>query len=275
MNLPDNISEAEVQKIYQKEGRALFDYFQKYFGDPASTARKCINRHFSEIAKEQYRNRTLQQERMNSAWRYQFIAKDAAIASKRFESVSELGLYQADFNIVIRYKKNKSKLAIYVSVKNRSDTVGGQDMPKAIIALEDDAKLDKNRDSPYLCVFGITMERGLRLIRKNQKSGVPHSINTELWLSDYFWPFFTNMSYEDMMRTVLEILLTGAVGEVSGGEMPQELLDSFETCCREHKLLDKKGKFNDPFKLVELFCRKKNAPKPKQTTSKMHNKANE
>lgn len=258
LNLPDEVSEEMVQKIYQREGHKLFDYFRHYFGDPASTAHQCLHRHCHDVAKEQFRNRTLQKERMNSAWRYQYIAKDAAIASKRFESVSDLGLSEADFNAVIKYRHTDSKLAIYVSIKNRSNTMGGQDWPKAIEALENEARYDKNLDSDYVCVFGITMERGQRVVRRRQKTGQPYSFNTELWFSDFFWPFFSNYSYEDIVKAVLEVLLAVRAEEMSEGvEIPQELLESFEACCKEHGLIDKRGRFNNVFKLVELFCRKK------------------
>lgn len=255
LNLPDDASEEEVKRTYKKEGRELFKYFVRYCSDPASTAHQCLRRKCSEVAKEQFRNRTLQKERMNSAWRYQYIAKDTASASKRFGNVSDIGLREADFNVVIRYKYSKSKLAIYVSVKNRSNTMGGQDWPKAIAALEREAHLDKNRDGDYICVFGMTMERGIRTIRHNQKTGNPYSINTELWFSDYFWPFFSNYSYEEIAKFVLEVLIALEEQKTSGAEeVPQELLDSFEECCREYDLLDKEGRFEDAFKLVELFC---------------------
>src|SRR4030042_3650237 len=136
LNLPENASTEEVTKTYTKEGYELFRYFVKYCGDAAATALQCTGRTCSEIAREQFRNRTLQKERMNSAWRYQYIAKDAAAASKRFDTVSDIGLAEADFNVVIKYKKGKTKLTVYVSVKNRSNTMGGQDWPKAITALE-------------------------------------------------------------------------------------------------------------------------------------------
>jgi len=255
LDLPEEEDEDTVRRVYKKEGQALFKYFQKYCGDPATTAYQCLDRHFSDVAQEQFRNRTLQQERMNSAWMYQFIAKDTAIMTKRFESVSDIGLREADFNVVIRYAKSESKLVIYVSVKNRSNTMGGQDWPKAIEALENEALNDRNRDTEYICVFGFSIERGLRGMRGN-KRGVPYSTNTELWYSDFFWPFFTNLSYEEIAKAVLEVFLhTKDIEKYRSIEFPQELLGSFEACCREHDLIDDKGFFNDPFRLVELFCR--------------------
>lgn len=257
LHLPEDASEEEVIRTYKKEGWELFKYFIKYCGDPASTAHQCLGRKCSEVAKEQFRNRTDQKERMNSAWRYQYIAKDAASVSRRFESISDIGLSEADFNVIVRYANKKSKLAIYVSVKNRSNTMGGQDWPKAIAAIEREAMLDKNRDGDYLCVFGITMEHGLRSIRRNQKTGNAYSINTELWFSDFFWPFFSNYSYEEIAKLVLEVLLaTRRLAISHANKVPQELVDSFENYCRRYDLLDDKGRFNDAFKLVELFCRK-------------------
>ncbi|MBN1412639.1 MAG: hypothetical protein JW969_17460 [Spirochaetales bacterium] len=256
LNLSDDATEEDVAETYKKAGWELFKYFIKYYGDPAYTAYQCLNRKCDDVAKEQFRNRTLQKERMNSAWTYQYIAKETASASQRFDSVSDIGLAEADFNVVIKYKRLKSKLSIYVSVKNRSNTMGGQDWPKAIAALEKEAQLDRNRVGDYICVFGISIERGQRTIRKNQKTGSAYSINTELWFSDFFWPFFSNYSYEEIAKLVLEVLIATEKRESDSDEVPQELLYSFHECCREAGLLDENGCFNDAYKLVELFCRK-------------------
>ena len=158
LNIPEEIADEDLQTLYKKEGKELFKYFVKYCGDPASTAYDCLGRHYSEIAKEQFRNRTLQKERMNSGWRYQYIAYNTAITTKRFYSVSDAGKNEADFNAVID-TNTTNKLNIFVSVKNRTNTMGGQDWPKAIRALEDVAKNDRNKYGSYICVFGIAMEK--------------------------------------------------------------------------------------------------------------------
>ena len=256
LNIKDNISETEINKIYKKEGKALFRYFIKYCGDPASTAFDCINQHYTKIAKEQFRNRTIQKERMNSGWRYQFIAKDAAILTGRFDSISDIGASEADFNATILELKTERPINIYVSVKNRTNTMGGQDWPKAIRAMEAMAINDKNRTGPYLCVFGIAMDKGLRTIRNEGKTGMPYSINTEVWLSDFFWPFFTNCSYDRIIKAVLKVLIKeGGVSSIDV-EIPNDLFSSFGEECNAYGLLDKKGNFNDPEKLVDLFCGK-------------------
>lgn len=268
LNLPDHASDAEVQAIYAREGWELFRYFKKYCGDPASTAHQCLNRSCGDVAQEQFRNRTLQKERMNTAWRYQYIAKDTALASKRFRDVSDRGLTEADFVVVVEYTdkgNSPAELTIYVSVKNRSNTMGGQDWPKAIAALEQEAVHDKNRDGYYLCVFGIAIERGERYIKRRQKDKQVYSANTEVWLSDYFWPFFTNHTYQDIVNAVLKILLETqkpvAPDEV---EIPPELLESFGECCRAYGLLDEQGYFNDAFKLAAFFCMRKQMKRPKK-----------
>lgn len=66
---------------------------------------------------------------MNSGWRYQFIAKDAAIITQRFDSISDIGASEADFNATVVEIKTNRPINFYVSVKNRTNTLGGQDWP--------------------------------------------------------------------------------------------------------------------------------------------------
>ena len=132
------------------------------------------------------------------------------------------------------------------------------DWPKAIQALENLAQNDKNRKGPYCCVFGIAMDRGARYIKREQKTKRAHSVNTEVWLSDFFWPFFSNYSYEEIMTAVLDVLIetdqpTKFAVQI---EVPQKLLDAFGNACRQEGLLGKDGKFNDPYRLVKFFCQK-------------------
>lgn len=258
LNIPEGADQAEIEKIYRREGRNLLKYFRKYCGDPAATAHQVYHKTYREVGIEQFRNRTLQKERMNSGWRYQFLATQCAQTSGRFESVSDIGNAECDFNAVIRFQDDAAgRLTLYVSVKNRSNTMGGQDWPKAIQALETFAKSDKNRTGPYICVFGIAMERGDRSIRKQNTSGNPYSVNTEVWLSDYFWPFFANYSYEEIMKAVLDVLMESSEMDVltTQVEVPAQLLDAFGEACREYGLIDEYGVFNDPYHLVEFFCR--------------------
>jgi hypothetical protein len=124
--VPPEASEEEILQIYVAEGRKLFKYFKKYVGDPAATAHQMHNKHYAEVGREQFRNRTLQKERMNSGWRYQFLALDCAQKSKRFKGISDIGAAEGDFNAVIEFRNSKHPpLSLYVSVKNRSNTLGG------------------------------------------------------------------------------------------------------------------------------------------------------
>lgn len=261
LSIPSEATSGEIKKIYKEEGVRLFKYFKKYCGDPASTAHQIYNMNCRKVGEEQFRNQTLQKHRMNSGWRYQFLAYDCALNSRRFASVSDLGSEEADFIAAIKFVKEiKGHLNLYVSVKNRGNTVGGQDMPKAIHALEHVAKNDKNRSGPYCCVFGIAMDSGKRNIKHKQKTGIPYSINTEIWYSDFFWPFFANYSYEEIMTLVLEVLsATGRPRSVlpTQLEAPSELLDSFAECCQKEGLLDESGNFNDALRLVKFFCNRK------------------
>jgi len=256
LSIPEKADPELIRGIYKKEGKALFRYFKKYCGDPASTAHQLKGQYYKDVGREQFRNRTLQKERMNSGWRYQYLALNCAQESRRFRGVSDIGAAEGDFNAVISFTDKKhDHLSLYVSVKNRSNTMGGQDWPKAISALETVAKNDKNRVGPYCCVFGIAMDRGLRYIKIERGTNKPHSVNTEIWLSDFFWPFFANCSYEEIMTTVLTVLM-----EISSPDklsvhldIPDELLESFGRECRRRELFVTSrlgafvGKFSDTF----------------------------
>jgi len=259
LDIPEKATDDEAKQIYFKEGRALFDYFKKYCGDPATTAYECCGRNFNKVAAEQFFNRALQKGRMNSGWRYQRIAFQCAQSSKRFKTVSDIGSMEADFTVTIESVRgaNPPIVNIYISVKNRTNTLGGQDWPKAISALEEVAKNDKNRSGPYLCVFGIAMDRGQRTIKRNGKTKQPHSINTEVWLSDFFWPFFSNYTYEEIMLAVYELISEQGLQKENrtiGIAPPTELVESFGEQCKQFGLVDDSGNFNDPKKLVNFFC---------------------
>lgn len=241
----------------KKAGKKLFVYFKKYCGDPASTAHQVFQKHYRDVAIEQFRNLTVQKGRMNSGWRYQFLLLDCAIQSERFRTISDIGTAEADFNAVIDFfDSSRNPLHLYVSVKNRKNTMGGQDWPKAILALENVAKADKNRTGPYCCIFGIAMDKGQRYIKVKQKTKQPHSFNTELWLSDFLWPFFANYTYEEIMTFVLNTLLDSVETEQLSTqvEIPEEILETFGKFCRKAGLTDNQGYFNNPHKLVKFFC---------------------
>jgi hypothetical protein len=73
LSIPANATMDELDQIYERKGRELFKYFKKYVGDPASSAHQIYGKHYRVVGMEQFRNRTLQKERMNSGWRYQYL----------------------------------------------------------------------------------------------------------------------------------------------------------------------------------------------------------
>lgn len=253
-----DMSDEDMDSIYEAAGKDLFAYFKKYPGDPASSAFQIRNKHYSEVAVDQFRNRMVQKGRMNSGWRYQYLAVVCARESRRFRSVSDIGAAEADFNAVIDFVTGGASLSLYVSVKNRRNTMGGQDWPKAIHALEQVAATDKNRPGPYCCVFGIAMDKGYRYIKREQKTKRTHSDNTEVWLSDFFWPFFANYTYEDVMLHVLDVLIDTQHEEAltSEIELPMLVIESFGEACKAAGLIDGDGLFDDPKRVVQFFVGK-------------------
>lgn len=257
LSISADATSEELTRIYEREGKKLFSYFQKYCGDPAATAHQIYGKTYQEVGSEQFRNRTLQKERMNSGWRYQFLVFGCVKESRRFSAVSDIGAAEGDFNVVIDFlDKERYPLSLYASVKNRSNTMGGQDWLKAIQTLETYARNDKNRRGPYCCVFGIAMDRGTRYIKIEQKTKRPHSVNTEVWLSDYFWPFFANYSYEEVMTAVLDVLIEACSPNelASQVNIPDALIESFGQQCAKAGLIDQDGTFHDSHRLVKFFC---------------------
>lgn len=253
LSISKEASDDEKAVAYRKMGIDLFKYFRHYSSDPASTAFQLHGQNCREVALQQFRNKALQKERMNAGWRYQYLAIDCAQRTRRFVSVSELGLTEADFNAVVEITKTKKPLSLYVSVKNRANTIGGPDWPNAIQALENLAVTDRNRHGPYICVFAFVIESGGRSVKRTKDRSL-RSPNTELWASDFFWPFFANYTYEQIMQTVLQVLMTNPQAEKASPEVPQEIIDTFEENCKRAGLVDERGIFNDPATLVKFFC---------------------
>ncbi|MDX2162188.1 MAG: hypothetical protein SF162_12755 [bacterium] len=256
LDMPLEATDEQLNQRYGREGRKLLEYFKQYAVDPAATAYQVQGQHYREVGVDLFRRRMLQKERMNAGWRYQYLTLYCARESKRFRSVSDLGSQEGDFNAVIEFVNYTERhLNLFVSVKNRRNTIGGQDFPKAARALESLAANDKNRRGPYLCVFGIAMDRGGRQIRRDSQ-GREHSLNTEVWLSDYFWPFFTNYSYEEIMLLVLEVLEGESQNEnlPTQADVPEGVLQSFGQACFAANLTDDTGIFISARQIIRFIC---------------------
>jgi hypothetical protein len=258
LEIPPDLTPEEMEDFYRQEGRNLFEYFHDYPVDPAATAHDYYRKSYRDVGLDLFRNRAVQKGRMNSGWRYQLLARDCAKNSGRFDEVAGFGNAKGDFIAKIQFAEMSQKpLHIYISVKNRSDTLGGQDWPNSIAALETYAKSDNShQDGPYICVFGIAMDRGIRRIPRSRDKKA-HSENTEIWLSDFFWPFFSAHSYEEIMTAVLDVLVdANETPEAlpTQADVPEKILYSFGAECRSAELIDDSGVFNDPFRLVRFFC---------------------
>lgn len=256
LSIPSDEPPHKTAQRYRREGRKLLEYLKKYCVDPAVTAYDMQGKGVYAVGEDLFRRRILQKERMNAGWRYQYLTLYCARETNRFESVSDIGSIEADFNATVPFVGDPHQhLNLFVSVKNRRNTIGGQDFPKAMRALEGVANRDKNRRGPYLCVFGIAMDGGTRQIRRD-RDGRDYSVNTEIWLSDYFWPFFTNYTYEELMILVLEVLeeLSEGGGLATQLEVPQEILQAFAEACAEERLIDGEGRFVNARTLVRFIC---------------------
>ncbi len=259
ITIPSDMSPEEEERFFRREAKKLFDYFHAYPVDPAATSHECTRRHYRDVGLELFRNRAIQKGRMNSGWRYQLLARECAKASGRFEETAGFGFSRGDFVAKIGFKKPiHEKFHIYVSVKNRRNTIGGQDWPNSIQALETAARADnRQQDGPYICIFGIAIDRGQRYIPKSLTTKKAYSENTEVWLSDFFWPFFSAYSYTEIMTAMLEVLIEADSNQEelpTQVQAPEQLLEAFGEQCRVAGLVDENGVFSDPIKLVRFFC---------------------
>ncbi len=65
---------------------------------------------------------------------------------------------------------------------------------------------------------------------------------------------FSNYSYEEIVRAVLEVLIETQRPDSLDIDIPQDLIEAFGSRCREFDLLDEQGRFNNAYKLIDLFC---------------------
>lgn len=259
IQIPADMSPKQEEAFFLEERMKLFKYFHDYPVDPAATAYEYTGRHYKDVGLELFRNRAIQKGRMNSGWRYQILARECAKASGRFEETAGFGFSKGDFVVKISFKdESRKKLHIYVSVKNRRNTIGGQDWPNSIQALEAAARADnRQQDGPYICVFGIAIDRGQRAIPKSASTKKAYSENTEIWLSDFFWPFFSSYSYTEIMTAMLETLIEAESNPdalPTQLQAPAQLLESFGFHCTSEGLTNTDGIFNDSIRLVKFFC---------------------
>lgn len=68
--------------------------------------------------------------------------------------------------------------------------------------------------------------------------------------------FLSNCSYEKVIKAVLKVLLEeGGISSLDI-KIPDELIESFGDECKSYELLNEQGNFDNPERLVDLFCGK-------------------
>jgi hypothetical protein len=68
--------------------------------------------------------------------------------------------------------------------------------------------------------------------------------------------FFTNLSYDEIVKAVLAVLLAVGEKQATNLQIPEKLIAAFGENCRLYQLVDEKGHFHDPYRLVDFFCGK-------------------
>ncbi len=144
----------------------------------------------------------MQRQRMKIGNFYQYLLIELMRAAQKSGKSNIIaafdGTREGDAVADIKTPGFDKNLRLYISVKKSSDTVGGQDVPGVISRLESVALEEKNLTSPYLCVMAIaTPPRGrqvpfekARSIKYSQR-GDPYSLNCEMWLPNFLFPYIT------------------------------------------------------------------------------------
>jgi hypothetical protein len=157
----------------------------------------------------------MQRNRMLIGQFYQYLILELIrAASKTPDTIfinANDGKREGDVETDIRSKG--VEIRIYISVKKSSDTVGGQDLGAAIKRLEQVAKDDQNRNSPYLCAIAIANPmkgkvgsfESSRQIKYNS-TGNPYSWNCELWDPGFIFPFVAGRSASYVYKEAAKII---------------------------------------------------------------------
>lgn len=151
----------------------------------------------------------MQRHRMKLGSFYQFLLEELiTIASDQVDSPFMVnatgGPREGDVIAYMEPDSFKKGLKLYISVKKSGDTIGGQDKAGAVRRLEQVAKEDQSRTSPYLCVFAIMTPKGKvakykadrKMLRDNKKRLVSNF--SEDWGPGFVYPFVTGRSAYDI-----------------------------------------------------------------------------
>jgi hypothetical protein len=151
----------------------------------------------------------MQRHRMKLGSFYQFLLQELiTMASDEVDSPfmedATGGPREGDVIAYMEPDSFEKGLKLYISVKKSGDTIGGQDKAGAVRRLEQVAKEDQSRTSPYLCVFAIMTPKGrVRNYKDDRKrlkdnKGRYVSDYSEDWGPGFVYPFVTGHSAYDV-----------------------------------------------------------------------------
>jgi hypothetical protein len=157
----------------------------------------------------------MQRQRMKIGNFYQYLLIELMRSTKKAgtSNIKDVfdGLREGDALADIVTPTFTKGLRLYISVKKSVDTVGGQDFEGAVKRLEAIAKADKNLTSPYLCVIAIaTGSKGEGRSVRCKQGGMPYSMNCEVWMPDFIYPYITGLTpltiYKEALKKVGDCL---------------------------------------------------------------------
>lgn len=243
LEITDNMSAAEKSSIYKEAAKSLFKYFKR--PDPAGIANYLHGKNYVEVANEFIKKRKTHLESMNAGWRYQYLFVECAHASERFKSVSDLSTADSDVNIIAKTTKDEN-INLYISIKNRKDTISGGSGKGVLKKLEDLALQDKNRIGAYCCIIAL----GIQTMKHRGRT--THSANIEYWPANFFWPFISGYTYEEIMNMVTARLSTIKKIDL---KVPVEIIEEFGELCAKNKIVNSQGNFDSKEAIIKWLCK--------------------
>lgn len=241
VDIPDGADAETIKSLYAKAGKSLFDYFRR--PDPVYMASSLVGRHYSEVAEEFFYKRNTHLTSMNAGWRYQYLLVECAHKSGRFKSVSDLSTGDSDVNVIAETADGQDTVAIYITMKNRSDTISGGSGKAYLKGFEKSARDDKNRTAPYCCVIAYGMQTMQRRGRKKDFG------NFEVWPSNFLWPFVSGYSYGEIVKMIIKS--SPDADELPS--LPDEIIEAFKQQCLKNKLINDEGVFPDQDAIINFF----------------------
>ena len=240
INIPEGISKLEEKKIYDKAAKDLINYIKKT--DPANAVSQLLNKNLVDVAQEFQVKKDAKTYEMFSGWRNQFLLFECAKKIGRFETVGDV---DTSFDIVATIKSLSGEvITLYISLKNRKDTMSGSSVRGVLSKLEDNAKNDKNRDGLYCIIIGCAIDT------TRYRSGSSYSQNLEFWPAKLLWEFFSGFTFPHVMNSISQ-----QQNSRKQNKLADELKLSLIKECKKLELINEQNIFHDRKRIIEIFCR--------------------